>query len=168
MSGHDTEEWLNAMTNEVLSIIKNDTWKLVERPENKTIIGSRFVLRNKLNTDGSILKRKARLVAQGFLQKPGVHFNETFSPVARLSSVRMVIAAAVKLNMKIQQFDVSTAYLNGELEEETFMEPPKYLKQVLKHICLMTTVDHNTQQKAIRMLEELEQRPGLFLEESYL
>jgi len=128
ITGNDMEEWLDAMTNEVSSIVKNNTWELVKRPENKTVIGSRFVLRNKLNPDGSILKRKARLVAQGFLQKPGIHFKETFSPVARLSSVRIIVAAATKLNMKIHQFDVSTAYLNGEIQEELFMEPPKYLK----------------------------------------
>lgn len=126
------------MIDEVSSVIKNNTWKLVGRPENKTIIGSRMILRNKLNPDGSVMKRKVRLVAQGFLQKPGIHF--TFSPVARLSSVRIVVAAAVELNMKIRQFDVSTTYLNGELQEEIFIEPP-HLELILKRICQKETID---------------------------
>jgi len=74
-----------------------------------------------MNPNGTIQKRKTRLVVQDFLQIPGVHFNETFLPVARLSSVRIIVAAAVKLKMKIRKLD-STAYLNSELKEEIFME----------------------------------------------
>jgi len=69
MTGDDMEEWLDAMT-EMSSVIKNDTWEVVKCPENKIVIGNRFILCNKLNSDGSISKRKTRLVAQGFSQKP--------------------------------------------------------------------------------------------------
>jgi hypothetical protein len=73
-------------------------------------------------------------VAQGFSQKPGIHFSETFAPVARFSSIRLVASLAAQYGMKIKQFDVKTAYLNGELEEEIFMEAPKGLEKFLGEI----------------------------------
>lgn len=75
------------MAEEVKSLIKNNTWEIIDRPENSKIIGGRFVLRNKFKPDGTLERRKARMVAQGFAQRPGIHYNETFAPVACLSSV---------------------------------------------------------------------------------
>lgn len=69
----ESDEWLDAMADEMVSIIKNDTWCLVDRTEEMDIIGSRMVLRNKFGADGKLQRRKARLVAQGFSQRPGVH-----------------------------------------------------------------------------------------------
>jgi hypothetical protein len=94
-------------------------------PRDPQVIGSRMVLRNKYRADGTFERRKARLVAQGFSQKPGIHFSETFAPVARFSSIRLVASLAAQYGMKIKQFDVKTTYLNGELEEEIFMKAPK-------------------------------------------
>lgn len=73
-------------------------------------------------------------MARGFSQKPGVDFRETFAPVARLSSIRTAIAVAAKKGMKIEQLDITTAYLNGSVEEEIFMEAPEYLEDILEHI----------------------------------
>ena len=83
MSGSDAKEWYRAMADEVNSIIKNDFWELVERPNDRKVIGSRMVLRNKYKPDGKLERRKDRIVARGFAQRPGVHFNQTFGPVAR-------------------------------------------------------------------------------------
>jgi len=81
LTGINSEEWFDAMVQEIHSIIKKDTWELVDRPKGAQIIGSRIVLRDKLGPDGNLERRKARLVAQGFSQRPGIHFTETFAPV---------------------------------------------------------------------------------------
>lgn len=107
-------------------------WWIV--PKRREVICSRFVLRNKLNQDGTVEQRKARLVARGFSQLPGVDFDETFAPVVRLNSIRIVLSLAAQCNMKIHQLDVMTVYLNGELEEQIFMEIPKFLEQILEEI----------------------------------
>ncbi|CAL1680763.1 unnamed protein product [Lasius platythorax] len=154
MSSPNADEWWTAMVDELKSIIKNDTWDLIERPQDCTIIGSRMVLRNKTNSDGSIQRRKARLVAQGFSQKPGIHFNETFAPVARSGSIRLMASLAARYDMKIFQLDVATAYLNGFLEEDVLMEPLKELKRLLKTIINFEKID-NIRRKAEKMLSEV-------------
>ena len=134
ISGPDSTEWLDAMATEMKSIIKNETWILVDRPSQEKVIGSRMTLRNKLKPDGTIEKRKARLVAQGFSQQPGVHFLETFAPVARFSSIRLVAALAAEYNLKIRQFDIAAAYLHGRLDEEIFMDTPKRFEETLQRV----------------------------------
>jgi hypothetical protein len=153
LTGPDAGEWLSAMVEEMKSILKNDTWKLVNRSRDIQVIGSRMVLRNKYRADGTFERRKARLVAQGFSQKPGIHFSETFAPVARFSSIRLVASLAAQYGMKIKQFDVKTAYLNGELEEEIFMEAPKGLEKFLGEIS-ESEGNSSTGLKAKRMLQE--------------
>jgi hypothetical protein len=153
MNSPEVDEWYDAMAVEIRSIIKNNTWKLVKRPDDREVIGSRIVLRNKYNANGTLERRKARLVAQGFSQRPGVHFKETFAPVARLSSIRLLASIAAQYDMNIRQFDVTCAYLNGELEEEIFMEPPKYLLQVLEMI--QSEEDREVGDKARKMLKQL-------------
>lgn len=156
LSGSDCEEWYKAMGEEIKAIIKNNTWKLVDRPNNETVIGSRMILRNKYNSDGSVQRKKARLVAQGFTQQPGVHFNQTFAPVARLSSIRFLTAIAAKYGMKIKQFDIETAFLNGTLREEVYMETPKKLKEILETIIRSSERDKEILRKCKMMLKELE------------
>lgn len=153
MSSPEANEWRAAMIEELRSIIKNNTWKLVDRVDNETIIGSRMVLRNKVNADGSMQRRKARLVAQGFTQRPGVHFNETFAPVARIGSIRTMVSLAAHYGMKIHQLDVTTAFLNGRLEEDILMEPPKELPELLKAIA-DSKKDDIVRKKAEVMLNE--------------
>lgn len=151
--GAESEDWYKAMALEMKSIIKNNTWETVSRPDNVETIGSRFVLRNKFNSDGSIQKKKARIVAQGFVQKPGIHFNETFAPVSRLSSIRLLISIATQAEMKIHHLDVTTAYLNSTIEETLYLEPPKYIIKALECLVEMETADKDIQRKAIQMLK---------------
>lgn len=134
LSGPDVDSWHEAIDKEVTSIIKNNTWSLVHRTKHEKTIGSRIVLRNKMKPDGSLDKRKARLVAQGFSQRPGVHFSDTFAPVARLGTIRLMTSLAARSGMKIRQLDVTTAYLNGKLDERILMEPPKNLADILARI----------------------------------
>ena len=156
VSGPDAGSWFHAMADEVKSILKNDTWQLVERSGNRQVIGSRMVLRNKYKPDGSLERRKARIVARGFDQRPGIHFNQTFAPVARLSSIRSLVALAAEHEMEIKQLEVTTAYLNGTIEGEIYMDTPQFLKEALKIIAQTKSTRNEIGIKARRMLRELE------------
>ncbi|KAI5355046.1 hypothetical protein L3X38_007941 [Prunus dulcis] len=116
------ESWRNTMKAELKMIEKNNTWKLVDRPFGKPIIGVKWVYKTKLNLDGSVQKNKARLVAKGYSQKPGIDYNETFAPVARLDTIRTLIALAAQKEWNLYQLDVKSAFLNGVLKEEVYVE----------------------------------------------
>lgn len=106
-------------------IEKNLTWELVDLPKDRDVIGVKWIFKTKFNQDGSIQKHKARLVARGFTQKPGIDFFETFALVARLETIRTLIALAAQKNWLIYQLDVKSAFLNGVLEEEVNVEQPQ-------------------------------------------
>ncbi|CAL8993586.1 unnamed protein product [Prunus brigantina] len=119
------ESWRNAMKAELDMIEKNNTCSLVDRPFGKPIIGVKWVYKTKLNLDGSVQKNKARLVAKGYSQKPGIDYNETFAPVARLDTIRTLIALAAQKEWHLYQLDVKSAFLNGVLKEEVYVEQPQ-------------------------------------------
>lgn len=123
----EKEEWIRAMTEEFQTLIDNDTWELVDPPVDRNIIGSRWVFKRKLNVDGKIDRFKARLVAQGFAQRIGVDFDDSFAPVAMHSTLRVLLTIAGYRKMQVKHLDVKAAYLYGTLEEEVFMrQPPGY------------------------------------------
>ncbi|KAI5317552.1 hypothetical protein L3X38_037259 [Prunus dulcis] len=103
-------------------IEKNNTWELVERPADKPVIGVKWVFKTMLNLDGIVQKHKAGLVAKGYAQKPRIDYNETFAPVARLDTIRTLIALAAQKGWKLFQLDVKSAFLNGVLDEEVYVE----------------------------------------------
>ena len=113
------------MESELSSLRENEAWELVKLPEGKHMVGSKWVYKIKTGADGSVQRYKARLVAQGFTQKYGTDFDETFCPVVRLESLRMLIAKSVQQDLHLHQLDVTTAFLNGTLSEEVYMEQPK-------------------------------------------
>lgn len=117
--------WVEAMNAELEMIDKNDTWDLVERPADKPVIGIKWVYKTKLNLDGTIQKHKARLVAKGYAQKPGIDYNETFAPVARLDTIQTIVALAAQKGWRLLQLDVKSAFLNGVLNEEVYVEQPE-------------------------------------------
>ena len=110
------------MDEELDQIEKNDTWELVPRPKNKNVIGTKWVFRNKLNEDGQVTRNKARLVCKGYAQIEGIDFEETYAPVARMEAIRLLLSYACSKNVKIYQMDVKSSFLNGELEEEVYIE----------------------------------------------
>jgi hypothetical protein len=116
--------WVQAMNQEIDSIEKNKTWDLVDLPSHKKSIGVKWVYKTKLNEKGQIEKHKARLVAKGFSQQPGTDYGETFSPLARLDTVRTLLAIAAQHKWHVYQMDVKSTFLNGFLEEEVYVDQP--------------------------------------------
>lgn len=125
MMSPEAGEWKKAMQREMSSLHSNKVWDLVKPPPGRKVIGSRWVYKRKHDPDGVVTQYKARLVAQGFSQKFGWDYEETFSPVVRGESVRMIIATATQHSLELHQMDVTTAFLNGELEEEVYMRQPE-------------------------------------------
>ncbi|XP_077222219.1 uncharacterized protein LOC143856067 [Tasmannia lanceolata] len=124
LSSSDADFWRESINDEMGSLMSNQTWKLVYLPLGFKTIGCKWVLRRKLRPDGTIDKYKARLIAKGFRQKENIHFFDTYSPVTRITSIRVLIAVAAIHNLVIHQMDVKTAFLNGSLEEEIYMDQP--------------------------------------------
>ena len=126
-----SDEWKAAMHEEMESIYRNHTWDLVELPEGKTPIGCKWLYKPKINADGSVEKYKARLVAKGYSQQEGINFDDTFAPVAKLNTIRMLICLSTKHKWKLHQLDVKSAFLNGELKEEIYLvQPSGFVKKV--------------------------------------
>lgn len=119
--------WRRAMEEEISSIRKNETWKLVPVPNSHKPIGLKWVYKLKKDTQGRIVKHKARLVAKGYVQRQGVDFDEVFAPVARLETVRLLISIAAHEGWEVHHMDVKSAFLNGDLEEEVYViQPPGF------------------------------------------
>jgi hypothetical protein len=116
--------WVNTMHEELNNFKRNKVWELVERPSDHNIIGTKWVFHNKQDQDGIIVKNKARLVAQGYTQIEGIDFGETYAPVARLEAIMILIAYACAHNIKLYQMDVKSAFFNGYIQEEVYMEQP--------------------------------------------
>ena len=125
------------MQEEYSSIMKNDVWEVVPRPEGKAVVTSRWLYKVKHATDGSIEKFKARFVARGFSQVEGVDYEDTFALVARYTSIRSIISIAAEMGWKIHQMDVKTAFLNGFIQEEVYIEQPQGFEAHGKeaHVC---------------------------------
>jgi transposase InsO family protein len=134
LSCYAKEEWIKAMEEEMESMKSNQVWELVDLPKGRKAIGNKWVLKIKRNADGSIERYKARLVAKGYTQQEGIDYEETFSPVVRFTSIRLILAIVANLDLELHQMDVKTAFLNGELEEEIYMEQPiAFIKQGQEH-----------------------------------
>ncbi|GJW97524.1 retrovirus-related pol polyprotein from transposon TNT 1-94 [Tanacetum coccineum] len=118
------ESWIVAMQEELNQFVANDVWELVPQPRNMTIIGTKWVFRNKLDENGIVSRNKARLVAQGYNQQEGIDYDETYAPVARLESIRILLAYACALDFKLFQMDVKSAFLNGFINEEVYVAQP--------------------------------------------
>lgn len=135
MQGNESPKWKKAMREELEALTKNQTWKLVEPPRNDKILDNKWVLKIKSSPDGGIGSFKARLVARGFKQEKGQDYDEIFSPVARFESIRTILAIAAAERMHKIQIDVETAFLNGTLEKEVYMEQPKGFEDGTGRVC---------------------------------
>ncbi|KAF1334706.1 Integrase catalytic core protein, partial [Globisporangium splendens] len=124
MESSNASKWKEACDSEFESLRKNETWELVPLPRGRKAISSKWVFKVKETVEGLIERYKARLVAKGFLQKYGVDFEETFAPVAKFASIRIILSIAAQYKLVLHQMDVKTAFLNGLLEEEIYMKQP--------------------------------------------
>jgi hypothetical protein len=130
-------DWRSAMQAEFDALHRNNTWDLVSRSSAQNLVGCKWVYRIKRNPDGSIDRYKARLVAKGFHQRPGCDYTETFSPVVKPVTIRIILTLAVRQGWSVRQLDVNNAFLQGTLKEEVFMvQPPGFVnKHFLDHVC---------------------------------
>lgn len=120
-----SEKWIEAMDNEIASIRANHTWDLTYLPHGRKPIGAKWVYKIKRDETGNVLAFKARLVAKGFVQKKGIDYWETFAPVAKMTSIRVIFAIAAHEGWDIQQMDVNSAYLKGEIDTDLYMAQPQ-------------------------------------------
>ncbi|XP_056859992.1 uncharacterized protein LOC130508478 [Raphanus sativus] len=121
----EDEFWTDSMHQELEQFERLDVWALVPRPDNVNVIGTKWIHKNKTDEEGNVIRNKSRLVGQGYTQIEGVDFDETFAPVARLESIRLLFGMACNLRIKLYQMDVKSAFLNGVLQEEVYVEQPK-------------------------------------------
>ncbi|KAJ4767348.1 polyprotein [Rhynchospora pubera] len=131
--------WQDAMRSELKALDQNKTWVLVPAPTNHNVVGCKWIFKTKRKADGSIERYKARLVAQGFTQEEGVDYFDTFSPVIRPTTIRIVLSLALSHHWPIRQLDVNNAFLNGDLLETVYMrQPPGFVNpQLPSHVCLL-------------------------------
>lgn len=155
-SRHDCNEWKAAMKDELDSLAENATWDLVDIPSTRKAIKSRWVFKTKHDDAGKIIRYKARLVAKGCSQKCGIDYNETYSPVVRYVSIRYLIALSVKLNLKIDQMDAVTAFLQGDLTEEIYMEQPEGFGDGSGKVCRLKKAIYGLKQSGREWNKKLE------------
>lgn len=129
------EKWHQAINDEINSLIINNIWSLVSKPEDKNIVDCKWIFTIKNDEFGNPEKYKARLVARGFSQEYLIDYAETFAPVARISSFRFIIALANQYNLLIHHMDVKTAFWNGTLKEEIYTKVPEGVKSNKNQVC---------------------------------
>ena len=112
------------MQEELNQFESNKVWKIVPKPKNRIVIGTKWVFRNKMDETDIVTRNKSSLVSKGYSQQEGIDFDETFAPVARLEAIRIFLAYVAHANFKVYQMDVKSAFLNGELEEEVYVQQP--------------------------------------------
>ncbi|GKF11074.1 putative ribonuclease H-like domain-containing protein [Tanacetum coccineum] len=118
------ESWVEAMQEELLQFKLQEVWVLCDLPDGKRVIGTKWVFRNKRDERGTIIKNKARLVAQGYRQEEGVDYDEVFAPVARIEAIRLFLAFASFMGFTVYQMDVKSAFLYGNITEEVYVKQP--------------------------------------------
>jgi transposase InsO family protein len=148
MTSPDKQHWMEAMSSEIQKLTELDTWELVPRPDDKPVVKSRWVFTRKKDTQGNIKSYKARHVAKGFTQTHGEDYWSTYAPVARLTTLRIVLNLAAQLDMDLHQIDFVSAYLNGKIEEEIYVEQPKGYEEPGKegYVCRLNRALYGTKQ----------------------
>jgi hypothetical protein len=134
--GHTLSDhnWVNSMHEELENFERNQVWELVDPPPRCKPFGTKWVWKNKEGEKGEAVRNKSRLVAQGFSQKEGINYEETFAPVARLEAIRILLDFSVDKGFRLYQMDVKSAFLNGVLEEVMFVrQPPGFESEKYPH-----------------------------------
>lgn len=157
-----SDEWHVAMKDEIASHVENGTWELSVLPPGKKPIKSKWVFATKTDSNGNIIRYKARLVAKGYSQKAGVDYEETFAPVVKYTSIRFCLSLAAQLDLNISQMDAVTAYLNGTLKEEVYMEQPEMFSDGSEKVCKLIKPIYGLKQSGRNWNELLNETLVLF------
>ena len=125
------------MQDELELFDRNKVMTLVECPQGVIVIGMKWVFKNQTDESGTVIKNKARLVAKGYNQQEGIDYEETFAPVARMEAIRIFLAYATYMNLKVYQMDVKSAFLNGKLKEDVYVQHPPGFEssEFPHHVC---------------------------------
>ena len=121
---------------------RNEVWELVSRPNDQSVIGTKWVYINKMDENGIIIRNKARLVAQGYNQQEGIDYEEIFSPIARLEAIRMLLAFVCHKNFILYQMDVKSTFLNAFINEEVYVEQPPGFESLFSLIMFLNSKMH--------------------------
>ena len=132
-----SEEWKNAEAEEITSLENRGTWEVVPRPKGVNVVSCKWVYRVKYGANGEVTCYKAQLIARGFTQIHGLDYSETFAPVTRLETLRLLLGIAVKEDWEVRQIDVKNTYLYGDLDEEIFMDAPQGYDVPEGHVLLL-------------------------------
>ena len=155
----DWPQWEHGIHEELATLEKAGTWDLVEPPVGANIIGSKWVFCAKKDTAGNVVCHKAHLVVQGFLQVPGVDYFDTYTPVAKLTSIRTVLTLAARLNLELHQINIKGAYLNGELNDDEAIhmhQPPSYANpDHLRYVCRLCKTLYGLKQSGCQWYQKL-------------
>src|ERR1700678_1444973 len=135
-----------------------ETWKLVERPKDRAPISNKWVFLQKFSKTRELLKYKARLVAKGCAQRPGYDYDQTFSPVVRLETIRAILAIVPSKQLKIRQIDIKGAYLNGNLQEQVYMHQPEGYDDGSGKVCLLVKTLYGLKQSGREWNKELDKQ----------
>ena len=140
--------WQDAMRAKYDALMKNNTWSLVNCPTNANVVGSKWIYRVKKRSDCTIDRYKARLVAKGFSQEEGVDYFDTFSPVIKPTTIRLVLSTALSQGWYIRQLDINNAFLNGDLSEVVYMKQPRGFEDPNhpNHVCRLNKVVYSLKQ----------------------
>jgi hypothetical protein len=157
--------WIDAMNTELQALQQNKTWIYVDQPAHVKPIGSKWVYKIKHKADGSIERYKARLVAKGYNQVEGLDFFDTFSPVAKITTIRALIALASAKNWHLHQMDVNNAFLHGDLQEDVYMTVPQGVNSSRPNqVCKLLKSLYGLRQASRKWYEKL---TGLLLDQGY-
>ena len=126
------EKWKEAIQSELDSLNENETWSIAKLPKDKKTIKTKWLFKIKMDSKNNPERFKARLVAKGYDQEEGIDYGETFAPVVKQQSLRLLLAISVNENLKMHHIDISTAFLYGEIDEEVYIEPPEGIKDTLE------------------------------------
>jgi hypothetical protein len=150
--------WQDAMAEEYQSILNNDVWDIVPRPEGKFVVTSTRIYKIKHTADGSVEKYKATFVARGFSQIEGIDYEETVAPIARYTSICNIIALVASMGWKLHQMVVMTTFLNGDIDEEVYIEKPKgfVIHDEKTHVCRLKKAQYGLKQAPHAWYEKLD------------
>jgi hypothetical protein len=151
----DWPQWEKAIQAELTQLNNMGTWELVDKPPDAIPVANKWVFIRKRNKLGEIVKYKARLVAKGYSQRPGQDYNETYSPVVRLDTLRAILALVPAKKLKVQQMDIKGAYLNGYLKERVFMKQPEGFEDGTGRVCRLVKTLYGLKQSGQEWNSEL-------------